>query len=165
MAKPTDKTLQFNLVLQQKYNALNMMDRSNDLLDDKASKIFQSSSLIIALTGLLASPFIGASLSGIPLLLVSIIVVAFMVVIGLSIASVSPKIHYIPGSQNWKANFEKYVLVNAENTFQQVLSDCIETIDLLSKTNSIKAKYVRVSASLLIMQIGALLIFLFLSVQ
>jgi hypothetical protein len=142
-----------------------MIDRSNDLLDDKASKIFQSSSLIIALTGLLASPLIGASLAGVPFVLVSLIMIAFMAMIGLSVASVSPKSHYLPGSQNWNTNFEQYILVNTEEALNQILSDCIQTIDLLSKTNSVKAKFVRVSASLLIMQLGALLLFLFLSVQ
>ncbi len=165
MAKVTDKTSQFNILLQQKYSALNMIDKSNDVLDDKASKIMQASSLIIALTGLLASPFVGASLSGVSALLVVSILVAFMLMIGLSIVSVSPKLHYLTGTQNWNKNFEQYIFVNAEDTFKQVLSDCIQTTDLLSETNSNKAKLVRISAALLLIQIGALLVFIFLSVK
>jgi hypothetical protein len=165
MAKLVDKSSQFNLLLQQKYGALNMIDKSNEVLDDKASKIMQASSLIIALTGLLASPFVGASLSGVSGILVVSILLAFMLMVGLSIVSVSPKMHYLPGSQNWDKNFEQYIMVTAEDSFEQILSDCIQTIDLLSETNSNKAKLVRISASLLLLQIGALLIFIFLSVS
>jgi hypothetical protein len=165
MAKSIDRTSQFNLLLQQKYGALNMIDKSNDVLDDKASKIMQASSLVIALTGLLASPFVGASLSGVSGILVASILVAFMLMVGLSIVSVSPKLHYLAGTQNWNKNFEQYIFVNVEDTFKQVLSDCIQTIDLLSETNSNKAKLVRFSAALLLLQIGALLIFIFLSVK
>ena len=144
MNKSIDRTTQYNLLLQQKYNALGMIDKSNDVLDDKASKIMQASSLIIALTGLLASPFIGASISGVSAFLVVSILTAFMMMVGLSIVSVAPKSHYLSGVQNWKKNFEQYVFVSAEETFTQVLSDCIKTIELLMETNSTKAKLVRI---------------------
>jgi len=165
MTKSIDRTTQYNLLLQQKYNTLGMIDKSNDVLDDKASKIMQSSSLVIALTGLLASSFVSASLSGVSAFLVASILLAFMLMIGLAIVSVAPKLYNLPGTQNWKKNFEQYIFVNAEETFTQVLSDCINTIESLRETNNTKAKLVRISASLLLIQIGALLFFIFLSVK
>ncbi len=165
MAKSTDRTIQFNLLLQQKYSALNMIDKSNDVLDDKAAKTIQASSLVIALTGLLASPLVGATLSSTSMVLVALIMIAFMAMIGLSISSIFPTAHYIPGSQDWKKNFEQYILVNAEETFNHVLSDCMNNIDLLLKTNGSKARFVKVSNMLLLSQVGALLVIIFLSVK
>lgn len=165
MAKSVDRTVQFNLLLQQKYGALNMIDKSNDVLDDKAAKTIQASSLIIALTGLLASPLTKTSLSNISIVLVALIIIAFMAMVGLSISSIFPTAHYIPGSQDWKKNFEQYILVNAEETFNQILSDCLNNIDLLLKTNGSKARLVKVSNMLLLFQVGALLVIIFLSVK
>lgn len=165
MAKQIDRTTQYNLLLQQKYTTLGMIEKSNDVLDDKASKIMQSSSLIIALTGLLASPFVGASLSNVSVFLVASILLAFILMIGLAIVSVSPKSHNLPGTQNWRKNYEQYIFVNAEGTFKQILSDCISTIELLRETNNSKAKFVRISASLLLIQVISLLVFIFLSIK
>lgn len=160
-----DNSRQFDLLLQQKYSVLNMLDKSNDTLDDKASKMLQSSSLIIALTGLLASPLVGASLSGVSAWLVMGILIAFMLMVGLSIVSIAPKAHYLAGTQDWQKSFEQYILVSAEAAFGQVLSDCLEIIDAMLVTNNRKAWLVKISAILLILQIGALLIFIISSVQ
>jgi hypothetical protein len=163
MAKASDRSTQFNLLLQQKYIALNMIDRANEELDDKASKILQASSLIIALTGLLVSPFVGASITGASGFLVASIILTFMLMVGLSIVSVSPKMQYLPGTQSWDENYTQYIYGNVEDSFNQILSDCLKTIDLLTLTNSKKANLVRWSAALLLLQISALLILLFIS--
>lgn len=160
-----DNNRQFDLILQQKYSVVAMLDKSNDTLDDKASKILQSSSLIIALTGLLASPLMGVSLSGVSVWLVVSILVAFMLMVGLSIISIAPKAHVLAGTQDWKTVFEQYILLSAEAAFCQVLSDCLEIIDTMLVANNRKAWLVKISAALLIMQIGTLLIFIFLSVR
>lgn len=164
MDKTIDKSNQYNLLLQQKYCALNMIDKANDVLDDKASKIMQASSLIIALTGLLASPFIGASITDVSYFWVAAILIAFMFMVGLSIVSIKPKLYYIPGTQNWDKNFNQYVLSSPEDGFNQILSDCLETIDILTETNRKKGNLVRLSAYLLIFQVVGLLWFIYFTI-
>ena len=136
-----------------------MIDRANETLDDKAGKLIQSASLIVALAGLLSSPLVGASLKSQPLVFVLPILIAFMLMVVLSILAISPTIHYLPGTQGWQSNYDQYVLKSPEDSFKQLLSDSVETIDLLGKLNARKARLVRVSAYLLLFQILALVLF------
>jgi uncharacterized membrane protein YagU involved in acid resistance len=160
-----DLTPQHKVILQQKQQALNMVDNANESLDGKALKIFQASSIIIAIAGLLVSPqFAGLTISSAPIVLIGVIFMAFVLMIWFSIIAVQPKRHHIPGTQNWEKLFTQYICEDIESTFNQVLSDYIKTIDILLEANNTKAKLVRASAFLLMLQVSVLLGLLFLSI-
>ena len=163
-SQQTNFSEQHKLVLQQRQQALNMVDNANESLDNKASKILQAS-IIIAIAGIIVSPqFFNLKISTAPVVLICVILVAFLLMVGFSIISVEPRKHHIPGTQDWDKLFSQYVHGDIEATFNQVLSDYIEAIDILLESNIAKAKLVRTSAVLLMLQIGVLIALLFLSI-
>ena len=74
------------------------------------------------------------------------------------LAAWSPKEFHIPGINDWDEIKEQYLLVSNDESFDQVLSDCVETYDLLKALNEDKAKKITLAVRLFVGQIIALLL-------
>ena len=163
----TSLNIQQSLLLQQKYQALEIINQANDGLDKKAATLLQASALIVALTGVLTIP--GFIRTDNPVAWAQVgIAIAFLLFAGMIILSTIawfPQSTYLPGSLDWDWNelYYQYLLVDSESCFNQVLRDCTITIERLKVLNSRKGVLLKVSAGLFVVQIIGLMVIPFLA--
>jgi hypothetical protein len=152
------RSFQQSLLLEQKYRALEMIDQANNSLDTKATQLLQASGLIVALVSVLSIPsFVTSRLTHLMEAGIAVAFLVFVLMIGLSILAWSPGKHVIPGSADWNEMYNRYILVDSERCFDQILSDCTEAIESSKSANSRKGDLLKWSASLLVVQIGGLM--------
>lgn len=157
----TTPSFQQSLLLQQKSQALAMLNQANDNLDNKAANLLQSAALIIALSGVISIP--GFIRSDDPTFWIKVgLAIAFLLFTGMIVLSViawSPEVNYIPGSldENWNELYKQYLLVDPEASFNQVLRDYTVTIDRLKTVNMRKGRLVKWSVYLFAGQIAGLM--------
>lgn len=158
----TSLNIQQSLLLQQKYQALEIINQANDSLDKKAATLLQASALIVALTGVLSIP--GFIRTDNPVAWAKVgIAVAFLLFAGMIILSAIawfPKGYYLPGSLDWDWDelYKQYLLVDSDSSFNQVLRDCTVTIERLKVLNYHKGLLLKISAGLFVVQIIGLMI-------
>jgi len=148
------------LLLEQKYKILQIFDQANDSLDSKATQLLQAGGLIVALvTALSFSTFFASPGSTTSAKAgIAVACLAFVGMIGLSIAAWSPKESGAPGSLDWAQMYDRYILVDDETCYNQILSDCTEAIASSKAVNIRKGNLVKWSAFLLVLQLGGLVI-------
>lgn len=161
----TNLSVQQQLVLQQRYYALDQLVKANESLDQKSITLLQASSLIFALIGVLQFP---KALYNPSLWIWIAIVVAFILFLSMVVCLIkawSPTDHTIPGKNDEHKMFNEYIWVSDDESFKQILSDCKEAYDRSKKTNSRKAKYIVWAAWIFVAQVFGLLFIALLSSQ
>lgn len=149
---------QQGLVLRQQYHLLDTFHRANEVLDQKAMGILQVGAFLVVLSGALSIPdyFIkDPSLLAKGLLAIGFL--AFMVMVGLSITALSPAEREFPGSTSWDEIQIRYILADPGQCFNQMSSDLLKATESERSINDKKAKQMKRSALLLILQVGGLL--------
>lgn len=148
------------MLLEQKYFMLASLDSGGDHLDNKAMGLIQAAGLIIALTGVVAIP--SAFTSGNLSFLATVgIVVAFSAFICMIVAALNawfPSIQKLPGTLDWGEMNDHVLQKDIERGYAQILLDCIDSIEKNQARNFEKAKWVKVSAVLLVLQVLGLLV-------
>ena len=152
-------TPQEQLFLEQKYHTLKMVDQANDSLDRKATNLLQIIILIIALVSLLSIPNLA---QGNPTVLtkagIAVASLAFIVMLGLSILAWLPGRYPFPGPSDFDQAYDKYILASKDDCYNQILSDLLETIELIQELNSRKGKLITSSTILLVVQSSGLIV-------
>jgi len=116
--KKRELTSQQKIVLQQRQQALDMADRAGESLDDKATKLLQASSIVIAIASILITPRIGKlSICSLQFILTVVTFSALFLMILLLVISIGPKRYDIPGTQNWDELNKRYILNDIDETF------------------------------------------------
>lgn len=152
-------SLQQELVLQQKYQQLQIVLQAGDSLDRKGMTLLQASGLIVTLgTVLSISGFVATHPSPIFMFGIGIAFVAFLLMVWLSAQAWLPRDMEVPGTRNWDEIFQDYIYEDADQCFQQILADTIESISLNNIANLLKGERIRWSVYLLIAQVGGLLL-------
>jgi len=149
---------QYQLVLEQTHYRLAQIDRANEHLDTKALGLLQVAGLILALTGVLKFP---DALYGADVLVKTGIAVGFLAFAGmilLTLLTWSPANIALPGSTDWEEIYDKYVTVQIEQTFDQVLQDSLATQHYLVELNRRKANCLKWSLLLFFIQLAGLLL-------
>lgn len=150
---------QQEMLLNQKYRSLSMIDQANDSLDAKATGLMRASAIIVALVSAFNLPgFAVPGPTDYHKIGMVLILTAFLVMIVLSVATWSPRRYKTPGPLDWDEMYNKYILLSAEESFAQILSDSVETIEFLRGLNALKAVLVKWSARLFVLQIFCLII-------
>lgn len=152
-------SVQQQLVLEQRYKALDLHTLTGDHLDGKAQTLLQAGSLIIGLSSAVTIPtFVYQppnvwAQSGI-----AIAFVAFGAMLLSSLNAWTPSKTTIPGENDWNELFDKYLYESTTGCFDKVLSDLVYTINRLHERNARKARLVILSTWLLAVQIVGILI-------
>lgn len=152
----SELTAQHELVLQQKYTLLQAVLQSSDTLDSKASTLLQSGGLIVALVGVVSIPGFVTNPSTAAKIGIGVAFGAFLLMVILSLRASLPSKVEMPGALNWDEIHQDYLFETLDNCYQQILSDCIQSIQLIQETNERKSTFIVWSALLLIVQIGGL---------
>jgi hypothetical protein len=154
----TNLTTQQTLLLEQKYYALAQVDQANSSLDSKAMSLLQSASLIFALVGALQFPGVIQNPDIIVLSGIIVAFVAFFSMVTLVVLTWSPATYLLLGTSDWDDMYKTYVSVNQDESFSQILSDCLKAFDSQVEINQSKTKKIRWAVYLFLFQILGLLV-------
>lgn len=136
-------TVQQTIVLQQQYHLLSSFQDVDDALDKKAATILKLSTLVVLLSIVLIKA---------PLVLI----LECLGVAGIILLSVPMSVN-LAGSTDWDEVQSKYLLISAQESFNQILSDIMEAIESERELAIRKAKMLNISIALFIWQIIGLL--------
>lgn len=152
-------TPQQQLLLDQQWRMLDARNQAGDHLDNKASIILQSGSLIIALVGVVALPSVIAQQAPtVQLVGLAFALLMFAGMIMCALLAWRPSDFSIPGATDWDAMYNDYVNETLANAYAQVLSNIMNTTDKHAQRNRVKAKYVTWGAWLLVLQVAGILV-------
>lgn len=154
----TNLTAQQTLLLEQKYYALTQVDQANNSLDTKAMSLLQSASLIFALVGALEFPGVIQNPDFVGLLGIVIAFVAFFSMVTLLVFTWSPATYLLLGTSEWDDMYNDYILVDQDESFRQIISDCLKAFDSQVEVNKSKSKKISVAIYLFLAQILGLLV-------
>jgi hypothetical protein len=159
------------MVLEQRYKSLDIIQQANRALEDKANVLLQAGGVVIALVaafGLsdLAGLVKSANFHVPPILAtiaLSLSFASFLISILLFRQTINPKDYHVPGDTNWSNTFDKYLSLSYDECFDQVLKDLFKAIDSALELNRSKAQQVSGMTWALLVQISALAIAVVLS--
>lgn len=146
-----------NLVLDQKQKLLDSLRDANKHLENKASGLVQTGGFVLGLIatfGLVGTPRSGAAIGA----LVSAFLFFALALVAL-LWSLYPKGREYPGTSDWDATFEKYLYVDANECFEQVLSNILSATKNGEAANKEKSDLVIIIGGLFVLQLIALLAF------
>jgi len=136
-------TEQQNLLIEQKYISLKMVDRASDILDQKALFFLVVSFSLAGLT-VWPSEF---SHGGVWPCLAYAVTTIFLIKV------VFPSTSFMPGLLDWNELHTQYLMVDEEESFNQVLGDCTATIEYIKVVNSKKATALTMAVGFFAVQI------------
>ena len=148
-------TKQQEMLLEQKYINLQSVSAAGDHLDGKAMGLLQTAGLIIALTAVVSVPSaFRATTMGIgPVIGISIAFLAFVAMISFATWAWWPRSYGTPGTLDFDEISERIINQDVDQSFSNILGDCIDAIEWNQDINLRKARLVRWSAFLLIAQV------------
>lgn len=149
-------TPQQQLVLEQKYTQLTMINAGNDHMDEKASSLLQSGGVVTGL--IVAAGVVLGSLSTVSIVAVFLIALMYAIMIVLSAWAWMPTKYRLPGEIEWGDLFTAYLSVELETCFEQVLSDVLLAIDEARATSRHKAIRVQWAIRCFAIQMVAVLV-------
>ena len=113
-------SLQQELVLQQKYQQLQIVLQAGDSLDRKGMTLLQAGGLIVTLgTVLSISGFVATHPSPIFMVGIGIAFMAFLLMVWLSVQTWLPRDMEIPGTRDWDEIFQNYIYEDADRAFSK----------------------------------------------
>lgn len=149
---------QEQLVLEQRYKRLDFSLQTGDQLDNKASTLLQSSSIVIGLTGAVAIPTFATNATTpwqIGALIFAFFVFLLMILAAL-IAWWPSRVAY-PGDVGWDNLFNLYINQPLKVSYHQLLSDVEEAFRVSCDRNVRKGRLVRFSCFLFALQVAGIL--------
>lgn len=149
--------LKQDLLLQQRYYALTLLDQANSGLDNKAIMLLQAASLIFALIGALQFPKFIYNTTFWIILAIGAAFLSFAIMVWLLVSTWLPKVSYVPGTDDWDKLHAEYLNVEDGEGFTQILADCTEAYKRLMIINDEKATKIKWAGWLFILQIAGLL--------
>lgn len=159
-------TDQMKLVLEQKYRLLDSLIVANQKLDEKIDRIIQTGSIIIGLAtfaNLSSTPPLQARSTPVDGIRIAAILLSFVLfcVMVMIAAYVSRPIKWEDaGTSDWERTRSDYLA--SDNYYYQLMSDVITAIDSTKATNRYKAKWIRPLIIVLVGQVLALAVAVFL---
>lgn len=151
-------TTQQQLALEQTRNLYNEVNRTGEHLDGKANAIIQAGGLIVAVTGATALPSLATAAAPLPVLAgLAVAFVIFIAMIWCAVTAWRPVNHELAGSANWNNVFDLYISREADDAYNQVLQNLIESATTNRAANERKARYVTAAAWLLALQVAGIL--------
>ena len=153
-------TKQQEMLLEQKYINLHSVSAAGDHLDGKAMALLQTAGLIIALTAAVSVPseFRATTMGIWPAIGISIAFLTFIAMISLATWAWWPRSYGTPGTLNFDEISERITNQDVDQSFSNILGDCIDAIEWNQNINLRKAQLVRWSALLLIVQVIGLFV-------
>lgn len=152
-------TPQQQLLLDQQWRMLDARNQAGEHLDNKASTIVQSGSLIIALVGAVTiPPVIAQQAPSIQLVGLAFALAMFAGMIVCALRAWYPSDFSIPGATDWDSMYNNYVNESLDNAYAHVLSNVQSSTDKHERRNAIKAKYVTLATWLLVAQVVGILV-------
>lgn len=152
-------TPQQQLLLDQQWRMLDTRNQAGEHLDNKASTIVQSGSLIIALVGAVTiPPVISQQAPSVQLAGLAFALAMFAGMIICALRAWHPSDFGIPGPTDWDTMYNNYVNESLDNAYAQVLSNVKNSTDKHERRNAIKAKYVTWATWLLVLQVVGILV-------
>lgn len=129
-----------------------MVNLSGDSLDQKATSVIQLGILIMA--GILSVPsFVISDPAVWVKVALALALMTSLLIISFSILALLPQNYEIPGAIDWDEIHDQYIRVESEACFDQILSDYLHSIRVFRERNARKARLVKCSLSLLILQV------------
>lgn len=146
------------LTLEQQYYSLTHITASNDRLDDKAMALLQGAGLLLVLIGALRLPAFVTNPNLWGWLGLAVGFLAFAAMILLLTLSWYPGVSPSPGAQDWDNIYDRYITVDKDACFDQILVNVLESYDLKLSLNRVKARRLKWGVWLFLLQIVGLLI-------
>ena len=147
-------TRQQQIALDEHIRLLEHIIDSNDRLDDKAGLILQSGSLIIALTGAVTIPtFVSQPTTAWHYIALILAFLGFIGMLVFSILAWFPGESDSPGTRDFNEMTEKYLSVELNECYSQVLANTLNVAEKSYQHNRYKGNMVKIAACLLIAQI------------
>jgi hypothetical protein len=152
------------LVLHEKYVTLSMDDGAGDALDAKADRLLQAGSLVIVIFGLInvANLFVQDA-NPWAFVVLAVATAAFLAMVIILLIVSRPQDFELPGTNDFSDINRNNLEVTTEEAYLQSLANVINSIEFLGEQNQIKARYIRISAILFIVQIVGFMLAMVLS--
>lgn len=152
----SDFSPQEKLVIEQRYYGLSKLDEANDALDNKALSLLQASGFILTLVSALRLPGLVTTPSLWVWLPVLAGFVTFLAMLGVTLAAWFPRTSGTPGKFDFDVIYDKYVDVDRNECFHQVVADFLGAYEILLDANKRKVTALKWAIILFGVQIAAL---------
>lgn len=157
-------TTQQQLLLDQQLRMLEARNQAGDQLDNKASTVLQSGSLIIALVTAVSLPtFLNQQQQPLTFLALAFALAIFGAMVVCSFLAWRPQDYFIPGALTWESMWDNYINATEEEAYRRVLSNLLKATDVHTRRNERKARYVKWATWLLVAQVVGILVIALLS--